>query len=363
MLDFTSALYLGFRHPTASLGSWESLSLGQPAALREPDGAGELASELARLQGCEAGTLLPSTLHLFWDLFAMWARERVAVFFDDAAYRIARWGMTPLVPAGVPVVPIRHRAPSELRPSIEAAAARGRRPVILVDGYCTGCNTATPLAPYSELARRHEGYLVIDDTQALGVLGEAPSEEQPLGCRGGGSLRFQRMFGPHIVVGSSLAKGFGAPLAVLSGSRALVARFREQSQTRVHCSPPTSAVIHAARRALELNRRVGERLRERLVALVRALRASLSRAGLFAAGRLPFPAQTFRAENAARLTVLHEQLRKRGVESLLTAGCGALGRGLTFVVTPRHGSDDVEHPARLIAQAGARAVTHPMRAT
>ena len=49
---------------------WEALTLGRPAALQEPPDADAVASELARLQGCEAGALLPSTLHLFWDLFA-----------------------------------------------------------------------------------------------------------------------------------------------------------------------------------------------------------------------------------------------------------------------------------------------------
>ena len=71
MLDFTSALYLGLRHPLGSSRPWAALSLGRPAALQPPPGAGALARELAALQGCEAATLLPSTLHLFWDLFGL----------------------------------------------------------------------------------------------------------------------------------------------------------------------------------------------------------------------------------------------------------------------------------------------------
>ena len=57
MLDFTSALYLGLRHPSGSLGDWESLTLGRPSALREPPDAEAVAADLARLQGCEAGAL------------------------------------------------------------------------------------------------------------------------------------------------------------------------------------------------------------------------------------------------------------------------------------------------------------------
>jgi 8-amino-7-oxononanoate synthase len=350
MVDFTSALYLGFRHPTASLGSWTSLSLGQPAALREPPDAEAVATGVARLQGCEAGTLLSSTLHLFWDLFGMFAKERVAVFCDGAAYPVARWGAAALSLAGVPIQTLPHRSGRGLRALLEQARARELRPVILTDGYCAGCGTPAPLGAYSELVRRHEGYLVIDDTQALGILGANPSAENPYGRNGGGSLRWHGISGPHIVIGSSLAKAFGAPLAVLAGSASFIERFRAQSQTRVHCSPPASAVIRAARRALELNQQFGERLRARLVALARRLRAGLARAGLAPATETPFPMQTFRTREPKCLALLHERLRRFGIEALLTRGCGPLATGLTFLVNPRHGLADVELPGRIAAE-------------
>src|ERR687892_39659 len=92
MVDFTSALYLGLRHPSDSLGDWEALTLGRPSALREPPDAEAVASDLARLQGCEAGALLPSTLHAYWDLFAILGRGTVVILRDAGTYPIARWG-------------------------------------------------------------------------------------------------------------------------------------------------------------------------------------------------------------------------------------------------------------------------------
>ena len=47
------------------------MTQGRPAALEEAPGARALAAALAPLQGCQAATLLPSTLHLFWDMFGM----------------------------------------------------------------------------------------------------------------------------------------------------------------------------------------------------------------------------------------------------------------------------------------------------
>src|SRR5262245_45621806 len=99
MLDFTSALYLGLRHPSAALAPWQALSAGRPAALAETAGAGAVAAKLARLAGCEAGTLLPSTLHLFWDLFASLPNH--AVFYvDSGAYPVARWGVERVMARG-----------------------------------------------------------------------------------------------------------------------------------------------------------------------------------------------------------------------------------------------------------------------
>ena len=92
MHDFTSALYLGFRHPHRLLPSWESLTLGKPATLEESALQASVAQELALLQGCERGVLAPSTLHLFWDLFGILSRQQVAIYMDAGVYPIARWG-------------------------------------------------------------------------------------------------------------------------------------------------------------------------------------------------------------------------------------------------------------------------------
>jgi 8-amino-7-oxononanoate synthase len=92
VLDFTSALYLGLHHPKASLRPWEQLTTGRPAALEEPPGARAVAHKLAALVGCEGAVLVPSTLHLFWDLFGMLAHARVIIYMDAGAYPIAGWG-------------------------------------------------------------------------------------------------------------------------------------------------------------------------------------------------------------------------------------------------------------------------------
>ena len=195
MLDFTSALYLGMRHPADRLAPWDSLSLGKPAALREPPGAQALAADLAALQGCEAACLLPSTLHLFWDLFGMLAGERLVILADGASYAIARWGAERAQALGLPL---------QVFPSGEVALLRrlaagwrhrtGRRPLILADGYVPGSDRAPPLAAYAAIAQQGGGHVLLDDTQVLGVSG----------AQGGGSARLHGLQGEALIIGASL---------------------------------------------------------------------------------------------------------------------------------------------------------------
>jgi 8-amino-7-oxononanoate synthase len=351
VLDFTSALYLGLQHPSASLAPWDAFTLGRPAALVEPTDAEAVAGALASLQGSEAAVLLPSTLHLFWDLFRVLDGGQVGILCDAGLYPIARWGAERASGLGMPVQTFAHHDVGALAQAIGRMVRAKLRPIVVTDGYCPSCGAPAPIRAYAELARRAGGYLVLDDTQALGILGEQPSDANPYGTGGGGSLRWHGAFGPHIIVGSSLAKGFGAPLAALSGSRALIDRFRERSETRIHCSPPSIAAIHAARQALQLNRRHGETLRRRLLELVLRLRQRLIAAGLMPVGGLPFPVQSFRADRSSPVARLFRWLRHGGVRVLLTRGCKAAAERLTFLVTARHGPADIDAVARVAAAA------------
>ena len=329
MADFTSALYLGMRHPSAALGSWDALSLGRPAALQEAPGALRLAAALARLQGCAAATLLPSTLHLFWDLFGLLARERVTILIDAGAYPIARWGAERGRALGLPLSVFPRGDVAAAAQLARRAHEGGRRPVILADGYCPGAAGAPPLAAYARIAAAGDGLLVLDDTQVLGLFGTS----------GGGSLPWHGMEGAHIVVGASLAKGFGAPLAVLAGSAELVRRFDACSQTRSHASPPSVAAIRAAWHALRLNRESGAALRRLLWRRVAQLQQGLARIGIGSGGG-QFPVQTLRLAAGIDGAAVHAGLARHGVDTVLQAA--GKHRVISFLLRADHSRSDIE---------------------
>ena len=98
-------------------------------------------------------------------------------------------------------------------------------------------------APMPAIAQRSGGHLVLDDTQALGILGEHPDVRRTRTARAAAD----RCAGiARSVATSSRAarwrRASACPSPSWPGERELIERFRRESETRVHCSPPSVAV-------------------------------------------------------------------------------------------------------------------------
>jgi 8-amino-7-oxononanoate synthase len=339
MLDFTSALYLGLRHSSRSLQPWKQFTTGVPAALKEPSESQLVADALAHLQGCEHGVLGQSTFHLFWDLFGMVARRPTQIYIDAGLYPIARWGVVRAGVRGITVREFGHHDAKALRRLLKSDAGQ-QRPIIVTDGFCPACGKAAPLADYLEVARDHGGRLVLDDTQALGIFGVSPEQNAPYGHEGGGMLRRLGIAGPEILAISSLAKAFGVPAAVLSGSRATIEEFKKNSETRVHCSPISLPVIRATQHALYFNRERGDSARLRLARLVAHFRHRAEELNLRFSGGV-FPVQTLSPRSLKNARCVHKQLLQRGVRAVLRRAAHDTGERITFVITARHNPEEI----------------------
>jgi 8-amino-7-oxononanoate synthase len=347
VIDFTSSLYLGMRHPHASLAPWTSLTTGVPAALGSPPAARAVCAELARLQGCEGALLGTSTLHLFWDVCGM-MNDDVALLADGGLYAVGRAGVERAKGRGVPVRVVPHYDAVALGRAAAECARQGRRPVLVCDGLCVDCGRIAPLARTVPLLEAHRGHAIVDDTQALGVVGTRRSARRSLGAGGGGSLRHQGVTASGVLVICSLAKAFGVPVAALSGRHAMLARYAARSEVRVHSSPPSLAHVAAATRALGLNRLCGERLRERLRAATLGFRRRAARSGV-ALGRTLLPVQTVEARVDG--VALHRALLRCGITTVLRARDGHGRPGVSFVITARHTAVQIEEAVDHLARA------------
>ncbi len=191
-----------------------------------------------------------------------------------------------------------------------------------------------------------------------GSTAAAPAAPAPYGRGGGGSLaRLGIERDPAMVVVASLAKAFGAPLALVAGTRAFVDGFIADSETLVHCSPPAEPVLVAARRALSLEGAAADARRARLGDRVRRLRAALRARGFVVRGG-SFPMQRVPLPDAATARALHAGLVRRGVHAVVRrARCnGELS--LTFVVTAAHEDAHIAAAVDALSEA-ARDLPHP----
>ena len=160
---------------------------------------------------------------------------------------------------------------------------------------------------------------------------------------------------PEALVFSSLAKGFGVPVAVLVGSRPWIRKFEQKSLTRMHCSPPSTAALRATEHALGCNRRDGNARRRKLLALVQRFRRGLSVVGV-ATGHGLFPVQTIRPSPGMSAPTLHRRLAEHGVRSVLHRGENGSPR-VSLIVTAAHTVAEIDDAVSAIAAISLQPVT------
>jgi 8-amino-7-oxononanoate synthase len=291
-------------------------------------------------------------------LFGLFSPREFAVYLDRGAYAVARWGAERARGRGVQVRWFAHYSTRDLRATFDRAGSADRRPVVVADGFCPACGRSAPLRDYWDFVRARHGYLILDDTQALGILGARAQSARPYGRGGGGSLRRSGVTAPEVILVSSLAKAFGAPLAALSARSMFVDDFEERSQTRMHCSPPAVAAIRAAAYALAVNERSGDVLRRCLARNVGRFRFGLAANGL-AAGGGHFPVQTLVRPSTLDAHELHRELESRGVRTVLHAETAGRPARISFILTARHHPFEIDSAVAALAGAvGARRLTH-----
>lgn len=347
MMDFTSALYLGMKHGSNELNGWQRLTTGVPAALREPEISRQIGKQVAAMQGSQRGITAPSTLHLYWDLFGFLADHAVRLLIDEHVYPVSRYGIEKLVPRKVPVHTFRHLNADHLVQQVKQSCTDSRIPVIISDGWCPVCGRPAPLQQYARMAAAMKGWVIVDDTQAFGVLGARKNKTRPYGKGGGGLLPWLSLQSERIITMVSLAKGFGVPMSVLSGPRNFVTAFAAHSETRVNSSPVSQAHLHAAVNAFRINQAAGDERRQQLGQHVSLFRSLLQQAGIEPGGGI-FPVQSIRCPSPEFTIGLYETLRKNRIRTVLTTPHGSKQPVLTVVLRSDHTPEAIRELAEHI---------------
>ncbi|MFK4088243.1 hypothetical protein ACI2LF_29290 [Kribbella sp. NPDC020789] len=330
-VDFTSSLFLGLHHPSDSLPPWESLTTGVPAVLGTTAAAHRVAATVAAARGAQAGVVGRSAMHALMDVMGMLPQRRDVVAIDASAYPLAWWAALRAAANGAVVRRYPHHSPDRI------AAEPGRRLFVLTDGWCPGCNRPAPLPELHRLAAATGGALIVDDSLAYGVLGRRRPGD-PFGD-GSGTPAWHGLDPAGIIWVASLAKAYGAPLALTTGDQLPIRRLAMEGGHRVHSSPPSAADLAAA--TMALHDPAGNRARRsRLRANVLWLRNRLSELELPVNG-LPFPVVSIRVP-AATASSWWSHLRSARLHAVLQPSRCRPGVMLTVLVRADHSDADLD---------------------
>ena len=325
------------------------MSKGRPQTLDETDlFTDNLAIKMAALQGCEAAIFATSTFQLFWDFFDLLSGEEVVIYLEEGTYPIVQWGVDRANYQGVAVSYFPRQNLEYLNFMLSQNLANKKRPVV-VDGINSTKWHPSPLSDYLKAIEPFGGLLVVDDTQALGLFGHSSDSKAPFGYGGGGSLQWHVLESPNILLVSSLAKGFGVPIAVFSGSKQLIEWFRAKSQTLEHCSPPCMPLLHAVEHALNINESEGDKIRHYLNANIIKFQTLLQEAGFLKTASL-FPIQVVVSPQIHDLEYFKRKLYDRRLRVLFQQSSDKSFSYVALCITAEHSLDEIEFAADVLVE-------------
>lgn len=337
--DFTSALFLAQRHPQGELRPWTQFTLGVPAALREPEEAGTLATLVARSQHAPAGLVARSALHGLVDILQSLPEPADRVLLDSGVYPLARQACRA---AGVQASAYPHHRPPE--------GPLRARTWILTDGWCQGCGQPAPLARLQQLATGSGGKVIVDDSLAYGVLGRRRGPDE-FGD-GTGTVRWTGLEHAGFIWLASLAKAHGTPLTVITGERGCIQAIARRGSHRMHSSPPSAADLVAGLDALAQRERL-DMLRGELERHTLWLRGAYTELGLCPQGQ-PFPIVGTRLASVAEARRWQQDLARRGLKVLIQQPRCHRAPVLSAVLRADHHLSDLQHLVQALAEVSGR---------
>jgi glycine C-acetyltransferase len=154
------------------------------------------------------------------------------------------------------------------------AASGARFKMIATDGVFSMDGIVAPLQAICDLAERYQALVMVDDSHAVGVLGDS----------GGGAVEACKVVGRVDIVTGTLGKALGgAGGGYTAGRRAIIDLLRQRSRPYLFSNSLSPAIIGATLKALDLI--VAEPQRRRhLKSLAASFRAQMSEAGFELAG-------------------------------------------------------------------------------
>lgn len=262
--------------------------------------------------------------HLLIDQFAHSGQVDAAQFFD------------------CPVVKFKHRDAEDLARAL-ARCGKATRPILLTDGLFAHDGSVAPLTAYLKILPR-DAVILVDDAHGAGILGDT----------GKGTVEAEAVSRRRIIQTITLSKAFGAYGGAILGTNALRNAIAKRSRLFVGNTPLPLPLANAALCSLELLKKDGRRLRQRLRENVCFVRAVLRTAGLEAPDT-PGPILSLIPQNGRERATLQRRLLAAGIYPPLVRYLGAPNASyFRFAISSEHTREQLDMLVNVLGDFGER---------
>jgi 8-amino-7-oxononanoate synthase len=198
----------------------------------------ELEARLARLKGTDAACIFGSGYLANLGIIPALVGSGDLILIDELAHACIHSGAKL---SGAEIRAFRHNDVAHLRSLLDAERERFQHALVVTEGVFSMDGDLAPLPELSELASRHDAWLVTDDAHGIGVLGE-----------GRGSA-FATHPAPEIPLQmGTLSKAVGSYGGYLCASREVIDLMQNRARTLIYSTGLPPAAIGAAIAALDI---------------------------------------------------------------------------------------------------------------
>jgi 8-amino-7-oxononanoate synthase len=303
-----------------------------------------LEERLAAFTGSDAAVLFGSGSLANLGVIPALARKGEVAFHDELAHPSIVDGCRL---AGAEAFAYRHGDPEHLAWGLRQADGRGA--LIATDGVFGLDGDVAPLAEIVAIAHRYDVRLLVDEAQALGVLGPG----------GRGAAAEAGLEDDVDVITGSLGMALGAYGGFACCDHVTARYLVNSARTLLHSTAPPPVAVAAAMAALELLEEQPRRV-EKLRANAEALCEGLAREGFDVAGACTHVVPLL-VEDAAAATRIMDLALEQGVftEAVLPPGVPDGAARVRLAVMASHTRSELRDAARVLARAALRAGFRP----
>jgi len=261
-------------------------------------------------------------------------KDRIgAIFIDETAHFSIR---DAVYSALKPVLTFKHRDPDDLALKLKQNLKAGDVPLVMTDGVVPTFGLIAPVPEFLKVLDPYQGYLCLDDSHAVGVLGP----------NGRGTYEHFGVKSDRCFFAGTMSKAFGGHGGFIPAPKAFIDHIKATCGAYPGATPSPTPAMAASIRGLEIVQREPQR-RERLRRNVVQAKTGLRKLG-FETNDNPVPIVTWALKSAEDMKRVQAGLFDRGIAVALSKYVGAPAGGvLRASIFSEHTPEQID---RLLAE-------------